>query len=206
MENLTRSKQRILEHGEVFTPKTLVDKMLNLVHDESYRIDSRFLEPACGSGNFLCAVLLRKLNSVQKRYQESEFEFRNYALLSLMCIYGIELLEDNAVECRKNLLQIFNVFLEVDEESQWTQAARNVLNVNIICGDALTLKDRRGLPITFPEWGYLGNGMFQRRDFLFAELTQRGDIKGTLFEFFSEADLFVPVKVYEPVNVKGLSI
>lgn len=204
-EDLTRSKQRVLDHGEVFTPKNLVQNMLDLVHDESYRIDSRFLEPACGSGNFLCAVLIRKLNSVQKRYHQSEFELRNYALLSLMCIYGIELLEDNAAECRQNLLQIFHVFLGIDEQSQWTKAARNVLKVNVICGDALTLKDQHGVPITFPEWGYLGNGMFQRRDFLFAELTQRGDIKGTLFEFFSEADLFVPVKVYEPVNVEELS-
>src|SRR5690348_14335304 len=97
---LIESKQRVADHGEVFTPAWMVEAMLDLVKDETERIDSRFLEPACGSGNFLVQVLVRKLLAVQLKYGESEFERRHYALLALMCIYGIELLEDNIAECR----------------------------------------------------------------------------------------------------------
>ena len=102
--DLVRSKQRVADHGEVFTPAWMVDAMLDLVQEETERIDARFLEPACGSGNFLVQVLRRKLAAVDRKFGRSEFERRHYALLGLMCIYGIELLADNIVECRANLL------------------------------------------------------------------------------------------------------
>src|SRR5215831_7440967 len=105
--SLFKSKQRVADHGEVFTPALMVETMLDLVKDESERIDSRFLEPACGSGNFLVPVLKRKLGTVQARYRKSDFEMRHHALLALMSIYGIELLEDNVAECRENLLEVF---------------------------------------------------------------------------------------------------
>ena len=151
-QRLVKSKQRVADHGEVFTPAWMVEDMLNLVKDESERIDSRVLEPACGSGNFLVPVLVRKLATVQRRHGRSEFEKRHYALFALMCTYGIELLADNAEECRDNLAQVFNTFLGVAEESQWAQAARAVLAVNIVQGDALTMTTPNGEPITFPEW------------------------------------------------------
>ncbi|NBU12930.1 MAG: SAM-dependent DNA methyltransferase, partial [Betaproteobacteria bacterium] len=101
---LVKSKQRVADHGEVFTPEWMVDAMLDLVKDESERIDSRFLEPACGSGNFLMTVLRRKLATVDQKFGKSDFERRHYGLLALMCIYGIELLPDNIAECRANML------------------------------------------------------------------------------------------------------
>src|SRR5215218_7049264 len=111
--NLIKSRQRVADHGEVFTPAWLVEKMLDLVKDETGRIDARFLEPACGSGNFLVPVLRRKLAVVQARYGRSDFERRHQALLALMCIYGIELLADNVAECRQNLLDVFSAYLEI---------------------------------------------------------------------------------------------
>src|ERR1700674_2958776 len=102
--SLIKSKKRVADHGEVFTPPWMVEAMLNLVRDETERIDSRFLEPACGSGNFLIRVLQRKLSAVELKFAKSEFEKRHYALLALMCTYGIELLEDNINECRANML------------------------------------------------------------------------------------------------------
>src|SRR5438270_12081013 len=104
---LVKSKRRVADHGEVFTPEWLVTAMLNLVKEETERIDSRFLEPACGSGNFLVPVLQRKLAAVELKFGKSDFEKRHYALLALMCLYGIELLEDNIEECRANMLDIF---------------------------------------------------------------------------------------------------
>src|SRR3989475_9799402 len=111
--SLIKSTQRVADHGEVFTPPWMVEAMLDLVKGETERIDSRFLEPACGSGNFLVKILRRKLAVVELKYGKSDFEQRHYALLALMCIYGIELLADNIAECRANLLEILAEYLNV---------------------------------------------------------------------------------------------
>src|ERR1019366_9208701 len=165
--NLIKSKKRVADHGEVFTPPWLVEAMLNLVKDETERIDSRFLEPACGSGNFLIRVLQRKLGAVEIKFRQSEFEKRHYALLALMCIYGIELLADNIAECRANLLGILAAYLNLNESDDLYRAASFVLSQNLVHGDALTMCTSSNEPITFAEWGYLGKGKFQRRDFRF---------------------------------------
>ena len=204
-DSLVKSRQRIEDHGEVFTPNWMVEDMLNLVKDESERIDSRFLEPACGSGNFLKAVLARKLVTVQSKYGKSEFEKQHNAHFSLMCIYGIELLADNVVECREILLETFANFLAIDSTSKFYSAGVAVLDVNIIQGDALTLTKTDGKPIEFPEWGYLGMGKFQRRDFRYDALTQRSSIHGTLFELFEEHQLFVPTNTHLPMGVEELA-
>lgn len=203
--DLVKSKKRVADHGEVFTPSWIVDDMLNLVENESNRIESRFLESACGEGNFLKTVLNRKLGTVRAKYGKSEFETRHYSLLAVMSIYGIELLEDNIKECREALLTIYAKFLGINQESSWYKAANRVLVVNIIQGDALTLTTTEGKPMKFPEWGYLGNGKFQRRDFQFDALTQRAAIKGTLFEMFEEEQLFVPVETFPSMTVEELA-
>jgi len=204
-ENLVKSRQRIEDHGEVFTPNWLVEEMLNLVQDESERIDSRFLEPACGSGNFLKSVFSRKLATVESKYGKNNFERQQHALFSLMCIYGIELLEDNLDECRAILLAVFADFLGIEKDDLWCLAARNVLKVNILQGDALTMTTVEGNHIEFPEWAYLGAGKFQRRDFRYDALTQRSSIQGTLFELFEEHHLFVPTKTFPPMTVEGIA-
>jgi hypothetical protein len=112
--NLIKSKKRVADHGEVFTPAWLVEKMLDLVKGETERIDARFLEPACSSGNFLVPILQRKLAAVELKFGRSNFDKRHYALLSLMCCYGIELLADNIAECRENTLQDVITKLEPD--------------------------------------------------------------------------------------------
>lgn len=201
VERLVKSRQRVADHGEVFTPTWMVEAMLDLVKEESERIDSRVLEPACGAGNFLIPVLVRKLAAVQYRYGRNEFEKRHHALFALMCTYGIELLPDNAQDCRDNLASVFNGFLGVDASDEWARSARTVLAANIVQGDALTMTDPAGLPMAFPEWGYLGKGKFQRRDFRYDSLTQRASFEGTLFGELDHEDLFTPVKTYPLMTV-----
>jgi hypothetical protein len=204
-EDLVKSRQRVIDHGEVFTSSWMVEDMLDLVKEESERIDSRFLEPACGSGNFLKVVLGRKLKTVQHRYGKSDFERRHHALFSLMCIYGIELLLDNVEECRAALIGIYAKYLDLEQGDVWYQAGGAVLQVNIQQGDALTLTTSEGAPIEFPEWGYLGAGKFQRRDFRFDSLTQRSSIDGTLFELFEEHELFVPTQTFPQMSAEEIS-
>lgn len=204
---LVRSKQRVADHGEVFTPPQLVEAMLDLVKGESERIDSRILEPACGSGNFLVEVLRRKLAAVELRFGSSDFERRNYALLSLMCIYGIELLPDNVAECRASLLDVFADYLGLDLADDLYRAGAFVLSQNLVHGDALTMRTARDEPIVFAEWGYLGKGKFQRRDFRLDVLAQSSAFgqEGTLFAELGKHEVFTPIESYMPMTVRQLA-
>lgn len=203
---LTKSKQRVADHGEVFTPAWLVEAMLDLVKGETERIDSRFLEPACGDGNFLVPVLRRKLAAVESKYGKSDFERCHFALFALMCIYGIELLTDNIKECRANLLEIFAEYLNLDPSDDFYRAAVCVLSQNLIHGDARTMRGWDDSPITFAEWGYLWKGRFQRRDFSLKSLTQSSafSAEGTLFAQLGRHEIFTPTKTYPPMTVSEL--
>ena len=205
--SLVKSKQRVADHGEVFTPEYIVEAMLDMVKGETERIDSRFLEPACGNGNFLVKVLQRKLAAVEIKYGDSDFEQQNYAMLALMCLYGIEILPDNIVECRANLLEIFAEYLGLDQADDLYRAAFYVLSQNLVHGDALTMRTHEDKPITFAEWGYLGKGKFQRRDFRFDALTQSSAFseEGTLFAHLGKHEIFTPTKTYAPITVSELA-
>ena len=205
--NLIKSKRRVADHGEVFTPGWLVEKMLDLVKGESERIDSRFLEPACGSGNFLVPVLQRKLAAVETKYGKSDFEKRHYALLAVMCTYGIELLADNIAECRADMLEAFAHYLNLIETDEFYRAALYVLSQNLVHGDALTMRMPDDQPITFAEWGYLGKGKFQRRDFRFDALAQMSFLsqEGALFAHLGKHEVFTPLKAYPPITTRELA-
>ncbi len=205
--SLVKSKRRVADHGEVFTPAWMVEAMLDLVKGETERIDSRFLEPACGSGNFLVEVLRRKLAAVELKYGQSEFEKRHYALLGLMCIYGIELLPDNITECRANLLEIFAEYLGLDVSDELYRAASYVLSQNLVHGDAMKMRTDHGEALNFAEWGYLGRGKFQRRDFYLGNLAQSAAFssEGMLWANVGKHEVFTPVKTYPPTSVKELA-
>lgn len=206
--SLIKSRKRVADHGEVFTPAWIVNAMLDLVKDESERIDSRFLEPACGSGNFIVRVLQRKLAAVECKFGKSDFEKQHYALLALMCIYGIELLPDNIVECRANMLEILADYLQIEESDDLYRAASYVLSQTLVHGDALTMLASDGQPITFAEWGYLGKGKFQRRDFRFDVLTGSSafSAEGSLFAHLGKHEIFMPTKTWPPMTVSELAV
>jgi N-6 DNA Methylase len=208
--NEIKSKQRVADHGEVFTPAWMVEAMLDLVKNETERIDSRFLEPACGSGNFMVQILRRKLAAVELKYGESNFERRHYALLGLMCIYGIELLADNIAECRANVLEIFADYLNLDEADDLYRAASYVLSQNLVYGDALTMRTQddsakltlREQAITFAEWGYLGKGKFQRRDFRLdtLALSSTFSAEDSLFAYLSRLPAALARNIYGMIS------
>jgi hypothetical protein len=206
--SLVKSKQRVIDHGEVFTPGWMVEAMLDQVKEETERIDSRFLEPACGSGNFLIQILKRKLSAVEFKFGKSEFEKCHYALLALMCIYGIELLEDNIAECREKILTILAEYLHVGDRDDIYRAASYVISQNLVHGDALTMLTDGGKPITFAEWGYLGKGKFQRRDFRFDILTGSSafSAEDSLFAHLGKHEIFTPTRTYPPMTLSELAL
>ncbi|HOV64179.1 MAG TPA: SAM-dependent DNA methyltransferase, partial [Spirochaetia bacterium] len=176
MKSQVKSKQRVAQYGEVLTGKEIVNDMLDLVQQETERIDSRFLEPACGTGNFLTEILERKLRVVEKRYKRNQLEYERYAILAVSSLYGIDILLDNARECRKRLFEIFDAsyarLYRLRAKDTCRSAIRYILEHNIVHGDALSLQTvgENSQPIIFSEWSLANGSMIKRRDFAFHEL------------------------------------
>jgi len=177
-EQQVKSRQRVADHGEVFTSEREVNSMLDLVKQETERIESRFLEPACGNGNFLAEVLKRKLDVVDNRYSKSQLEWERYAVLAISSIYGVDILEDNAIECRERLFQLFDVRYAKHFKSECNDDCRRsvwfLFNRNVLWGDALDFTNPvTKQPIVFSEWAAVNGSMLKRRDYVFKFLVEQ---------------------------------
>lgn len=200
------ARQRIIDHGEVFTPPELVNDMLDLVAHECERIDSRFLEPACGDGNFLAEVLRRKLLTVDKRNPRARDRWERDAILSLCSLYGIDLLPDNIAICRERLLGIVSAAhaarFKAPLPDEAARAAAYILSKNIVQGDALTFRTADDRPIVFPEWSPLNGNMLKRRDFAYDHLLEQAHVAST--PLFSDLgrDVYLPTPIgdYPPCH------
>ncbi|ARN56482.1 DNA methyltransferase [Sedimentisphaera salicampi] len=202
-----RTRQRVADHGEVFTSQREVNAMLDLVKQETERIDSRFLEPACGTGNFLIEVLRRKLARAKERYRKNQLEYERNAVLAVSSLYGIDILEDNAAECRQRLFDEFDKHYLALYKSKCKHECRRsvkfILSKNIVRGDALTMKTAdESSYIVFPEWAAVNGSMMKRRDFTFHELLGNSEVRNTpLFsDLGEEAYVPEPIKEYPLVH------
>lgn len=189
-----KSKQRVNDHGEVFTAEREVNAMLEMVKDETERIESRFLEPACGNGNFLAEILRRKLSVVESRYGKSQLEFERYAVLAISSIYGVDILEDNAKECRERLFGIFDErYSSLFKDKCKDECRRSVkflLARNILWGDALDFTNPETKePIIFSEWSAVNGSMLKRKDYVFQFLVQKS-FQTQLFDESNTAKYF----------------
>lgn len=160
-ENIIKSKRRVQKHGEVFTPRSIVEMMLNTpeIKTACENLTTTFLEPAAGEGAFLVAILERKLNMVKKEYNQDLRQFENFSLLALTTLYGIELLEDNTQTCVMNMFEkYYDFYKEVafyygeKEKKNVLDSAKEIISSNIEQGDFLTRKDSKGNPLIFSEW------------------------------------------------------
>ncbi|MBC2715114.1 MAG: SAM-dependent DNA methyltransferase [Desulfobacteraceae bacterium] len=202
MEKYIVSKKRVADHGEVYTRKREVNAMLDLVKQETERIDSRFLEPACGTGNFLTEILERKLRVVEARYKKSQLEYERNAVLAVSSIYGIDLLEDNVHECRKRLFDIFaqkyTALFKDTAKDKCRNAVGYILERNIIRGDALSFKTagENPKPIVFSEWSPVNGSMLKRRDYMMSFLVKKHHQMLLFSDEGGLADINEPVKEY----------
>ena len=199
-----KSRQRVVDHGEVFTPDWLVNDMLDLVKQETERIDSRFLEPACGTGNFLVEILRRKLAVVENRYKKNQLEYERYAVIAVSSIYGVDLLQDNVEEARERLFDIFNTqytsLYKTNCKDECRASVKFILKRNILRGDALTLLTDNNEPIAFSEWSAVNGSMIKRRDFTLDNLlkAEAQKVPGGLFDDVYDTDpAFLPKPIKE---------
>lgn len=204
MTKQVKSRQRVSDHGEVFTAEREVNAMLDLVKQETERIDSRFLEPACGNGNFLAEILKRKLAIVKSEYSANPPDYEKYAVIAVTGIYGVDLLQDNVVECRKRMFEIFDKeyskYCKKEANDECREAVQFILKRNILCGDALTLKDDNGEPIVFSEWSLVSNNMIKRRDFRFDQMLEGHKKQTTLYMHDWEYDNEIKALIPKPIT------
>ena len=204
-ESQVISKQRVTDHGEVLTGKREVDAMLDLVKQETENIESRFLEPACGNGNFLAEILERKMCVVERRHGKNQLEYERNAVLAVSSIYGIDKQEDNVTECRQRLFEIFDckytARFKANAKEECRDSVKYILRRNIVYGDALSLKtvDEKA-PIVFSEWSPVNGSMIKRRDFPFSDLIETEETgQDTLFLAEEYSDLgkraFIPKEI-----------
>ena len=205
-----KSADRVRAHGEVLTARREVEAMLDLVKNESERIDSRFLEPACGDGNFLVAILERKLKTVLSRYKSKKVDFEVNLLLALASIYGIDLLEDNVQLAIERLLEIackcYKDSLKVQPDEEFTNIMKFILKKNILQGDSINGIDK----ITFTQWTLTEMYKFKREEYSFSQINQNADILNT--PLFSKLrndkgeDVYTPnpVKKYPPIYYRKI--
>ena len=233
-EKQVKSRQRVADHGEVFTAEREVRAMCDLVKSETERIESRFLEPACGNGNFLAEVLRRKLavvkilsrklSSVRKKYGKSPSDYEKNAVLAASSIYGVDILADNAQECRERLFSLwdeeYTAVVKSAANPQCREAVRYILQKNILCGDALTMEQSDGSPIVFAEWSFPTGNFIKRRDYrldvLLKENTDNDAYSDQLSLFADEPDgtenwmidpvthetIPRPLREYQPVDYR----
>ncbi|MDR0853625.1 MAG: hypothetical protein LBN34_04595 [Clostridiales Family XIII bacterium] len=211
----TKSKQRVADHGEVFTAEREVNAMLDLVKQETERIDSRFLEPACGDGNFLAEILRRKLAVVKSRYGRNAADYERYAVIAVSSIYGVDILQDNVDDCLNRMFDIFdneyttNCKKEANDDTR--EAVRHILRHNILCGDALTLKQTAGEPIIFAEWSAINGNLIKRRDFRLDQMLEEHtpnlqfDLFGDVGEYETDSSgdlVLAPIREYPPIHYR----
>ncbi len=199
MKKQINSRQRVADHGEVYTAEREVKAMCDLVSDECNRIDSRFLEPACGNGNFLAEILSRKLAVVKKKYKKSVIDYEKNSLLAVSSLYGVDILADNVDVCRERLYKIWHKEYKTVSKTAFNddtaKSVKFILSKNIVCGNALTLMcvDNEGkdteIPIVFSEWAFIMGANMQRQDFTFAEILNRDE--QTLLDAPSDEGIFI---------------
>jgi hypothetical protein len=207
MTKQVKSKQRVAELGEVFTAEREVKAMCNLVEQECDRVDSRFLEPACGNGNFLAEIVSRKLATVKRLYKKNPYDYERYSVLAISSIYGVDIMQDNCTECRERLYKIwekeYKAVCKKDYNEDTCNAVHYILEKNILCGNALTLmcvdenqKDTE-TPIIFPEWSLFMGTKLKRRDFRLDVLLKANDKPSKQIRF---SDLDADIQKYLSIN------
>lgn len=226
MAEQVKSRQRVQDHGEVFTGEREVNAMLDMVDGECNRLESRFLEPACGDGNFLVEILRRKLAVARKRYGRSISDYERATFVAVSSIYGVDILADNCEACRERLFGIFadeyGRICKRNRNASFLRAVRFVLNRNVLCGNALSMKmvdaeqNDTDEPIVFSEWTQVAPGMVKRRDFRLDELLEGTKPQMSLFgasgsaaarwEYDEETQAYIPlpIKEFPPTDIYNL--
>jgi len=202
-EKIIRSKQRTVDFGEVFTSTRIVNSMINLLDKKVISIESKFLEPACGSGNFLIEILKIKMQLVIDKYKKNQNEFEKYSILALSSLYGIDILEDNIFDCKNRLMNKFEEkykkLFKYNIKKRCLSSAAYILDQNILTGDAISLKIKNNLdkPIVFSEWSFVNSSMIKRRDYTLENLIEYRPFESDTLFSDTGSEVIIPKTIKE---------
>ena len=202
MRSQVKTKERVRQHGEVFTAEREVMAMMDLVKEDASNIDSTFFEPACGDGNFLAEILSRKMRSVFKVALSNDADCEYWATRAFSTIYGVDIMLDNVEEARNRLFDSFFALFINRYKHQPTSicqdSVRFILSQNIQCGDTLACKQSDGNPLTITKWAFASVPVHE------ALHLQRGaHQKGLLFACRCKTARRVPHSLDYPYSCKG---
>ena len=207
-----KEKKRIEDFGEVLTPNTQVKEMLDLVEIENNRIDSKFLEPACGTGNFLGKILVKKIKIINNKYGSNKLDYERYLFLAVSSIYGIDILRDNVASCKNILfektIENYNKLFGKLGNPKLLNTIKFVLDLNIIWGDALKLINMgKKTPIVFSNWSIISGSLVKRTEYKFLDLIAYQPFEeGTLFSDLGDKVIIPdPVKDYKPIHYLNIA-
>lgn len=167
MTKLIKSKSRVQKHGEVFTPDWMVKMMLSepAIQAKLKDIRATFFEPSVGEGAFVTEILHQKLNHVDEISNKSDWV--ENALWVVASIYGIELLTDNLIMAKQNLVNVLiehyqNFYQkELSKNTDLYKSVRYIVDNNIVQGNALTYLNNSNNLIVFSEWEKRGDKVKQ---------------------------------------------
>lgn len=203
-----KSRNRVSDYGEVFTRDQEVNDMLNMIEELKTNIESTVLEPACGDGNFLIEVLKRKMNLIEIRYKRLQNEFEKWSFIAISSLYGVDLLEDNVIQCRNRL---FNYVDEIYKKLYKKKCNKNfeailqyILSKNILCGNALTMRKNNDEPIIFSEWPMVSGELVKRSDYTLSQLLDPKEDEKVISDNNIESYINIPIKEYKPINYRRL--
>ena len=207
MTGQIKSKERVEKHGEVFTAEREVNAMLDLVKNETNRIESTFLEPACGDGNFLAEIIRRKLAAISSsrkpNYKKDQPAYEKAMLVATGSIYGIDIMQDNVNECVERLYDIIKTEYERLFKKTYIEDVEHcihfILSRNVVCGNALDMKDINGEPIKFSEWKNPFNGWINRKEYAFEDLLEKGDDALPLSD--TQVPYYIPKEIKDYGNI-----
>ena len=171
-----KSKQRVIDHGEVFTAKREVNAMLDLVEPMASSITATVLEPACGEGVFLVEMLNRRLETL-KAFGFSGYWLQWQILRAVSALYGVDIQADNVATTRENLVNTCRTWMMANGESiipGFSRGLSEIVKLNIVAGDTLAAKTIGGRQLAFSEWSFEKNGMIFRMEYPYEELLANG--------------------------------
>ncbi len=196
---MRKENYKIDEFGEVFTSKREVNDMVDMINNETNRLESTFLEPACGDGNFLSEVLNRKLKLIESYKSSLKIDFQANIFKAASSLYGIDIQKENVEKCRIRLFEKIIKFFEKEytKNTKFEEVIKLVLEKNILLGDALTLRNPEdNTPIVFSQWSFLSEYQVKRLDYSFKSILNTSEIHSLpLFSDFGE-QVFIP----EPIS------
>ena len=177
MERQVKSKQRVSDFGEVYTAHRQVTDMLDLIPAEAVGIDTTYLEPACGNGNFIIEILKRKFALITAK---DPWTYSIFMLRCVASVYGVDIQKDNTMETVDRIVaateKVYEKAFHRLPNTLVTDAVRKIALRNIVWGNTLTGETGDGDPLSFHEWDIREDGSIMSKEYALTDMIRHNGV------------------------------